>query len=153
MKNIQLLSKIIIKDHIDPISCDGQLNLLLILSQGRPRIVTELLLAKAEKRTNLFQIAMNKVSNSNIKLIDYSLNQGKNQNKYNFEDKIDSITVGEYIVKGVILQPIDFIEISLPKGLPFEPVVSLLSIIKFIKTAPIKEPIYNAVVSKLSNIK
>src|SRR5690606_25192058 len=54
MKNIQLLSKIIIKDHIDPISCDGQLNLLLILSQGRPRIVTELLLAKAEKRTNLF---------------------------------------------------------------------------------------------------
>lgn len=152
--DINELSKYIVEFSGDFIDYDGQLSLLLNASQGRPRIIVELLFAK-KYGSNLLETALSHTCCGDVDLLYHSLTMNKNDNLLTFNDNIGSQTVAERIMNGTILQPQSIKRMD--EKSQFQPIPSILSIFKFMdwsismSSFPSSPSIYKEALKKLSN--
>ena len=136
---------------------DKQLELLLRLSQGKPRIVTELLYSKAFK-IDLFETAMEFTCDITEELFDYSLSMSNNKEYYGWNDYICGNTVSEHLSQGTIIQPPGLAKASVTQNTRFKIIPCLLGVFKFINliskdSGRIENyPIFYPINKKINNI-
>ena len=137
VKNIGIMAQLVDNDR--------QLEALLRLSQGRPRLVVELLFAKKEK-FSLYDTAMKFCPASNNVLLNHSLIPNKVY--YDLTESIGDTTVSEYFVNGQILQP----SFKIDTSTKFEVVPSLLGIFNYIRQHCHMEPVFGDITKIIYNI-